>query len=352
MATHTQLTAPLSTKETTKVEISVAKGAPTDPVLLAGVLAFTAAVYATTIRFKFVYDDHGSIVENALVHSWRFVPLYFQGDVWQYLFPNGLANYYRPLNLLWTRFNYALFGPHPAGWHILAIALHLCATSLAFFVARRLTGRPLVAAFAALLFGVHPIHHEVVAWITGATESLWSVLFFLSFLAYLRSREANRVAWLAASCALYAAALLAKEPAILLPAVVCVHAWFYGDRSAEAPCQQSLRARVSRVVQLGSIYVPVAIAYLLVRIHVLHGFSHSSARFSARVFVLTLPSVLFFYVKQWLLPIRFAEFYPLSAAQTFDVANVLVPLLGLLLVAAALWFFRRTFGRRELEAIS
>jgi tetratricopeptide (TPR) repeat protein len=133
-----------------------------------------------------------------------------------------------------------------------------------------------------------------------------------------------------------------------LPAVVCVHAWLYGDRSAEAGCQQSLRARVSRVVQLGLIYVPVAIAYLLVRIHVLHGFSHSSARISAREFVLTLPSVLFFYLKQWLLPIRFAEFYPLSVAQTFDFANVLVPLLGLLVIAAALWFFRRTLGRREL----
>jgi hypothetical protein len=81
---------------------------------------------------------------------------------------------------------------------------------------------------------------------------------------------------------------------------------------------------------------------------VLHGFSHPSASISARVFVLTLPSVLFFYVKQWLLPIRFAEFYPLPVTQTLDVANVVVPLLGLFLVAAALWFFRRTLGRTEL----
>jgi protein O-mannosyl-transferase len=348
MAKHRRTTPPLSLKKGVKVETGVPKSAAIEPVLLASVLVFTAAVYASTIRFEFVYDDHGYIVENALVHAWRFVPLYFQGDVWQYLFPNSPASYYRPLNLLWTRLNDALFGLHPAGWHVLAIALHLCATALAFFVARRLTGRPFVAAFTALLFGVHPIHHEVVAWISGTTESVWSVLFLLSFLAYLKSREARRATWLATSCALYAAALLAKEPAIMLPAVVCVHAWLYGDGTAEGASQQSLRARVARVVRLGSIYVPVAIAYLIARVHALHGFSHPLTRIPAGVFALTFPSVLFFYIKQWLLPIRFAEFYPSPMAQTFDFAKVGVPLLGLFLIAAALWFFRRMLGGREL----
>jgi Flp pilus assembly protein TadD len=348
MAKHRRTASPLSHKQSEKANSGIAESAAIDPALLASVLVFTAAVYATTIRFKFVYDDTGYIVQNALVHSWRYIPLYFQGDVWQYLFPNSPGNYYRPVNLLWTCFNDALFGLHPAGWHVMAIALHLCVTSLAFLVARRLTGRPLVAAFAALLFGVHPMHHEVVAWVSGTTESVWSAFFLLSFLAYLRSREARRAAWLAASCALYAAGLLAKEPAIVLPAVVCVHAWLYGDRSEEGSLQTPLGARVSRVLTLGSIYVPVAIAYLIMRVHALHGFSHPSTRIPARTFVLTFPSVLFFYVKQWLLPIRFAEFYPLPLAQTFDVAKVAVPLLGLLLVAAVLWFSRRLLGTREL----
>jgi hypothetical protein len=348
MATHIRTTPLLSRKKGANVETSIARSAAIDPALLATIVVFTAAVYATTIRFNFVYDDHGYIVENALVHSWRFVPLYFQGEVWQYLFPNSPANYYRPLNLLWTCLNDALFGLHPAGWHVMAIALHLCATSLAFFVARQLTGRPFVAAFTALLFGVHPIHHEVVAWISGTTESVWSVLFLLSFLAYLKSREARRAAWLATSCALYAAALLAKEPAIMLPTVVCVHAWLYGDRSAEEASRKSLGARASRLLQLGSIYVPVAIAYLILRVHALHGFSHPATRVPTRAFVLTLPSVLFFYVKQWLLPIRFAEFYPLPLAQTFGVAKLVIPLLGLLVVAVALWFFRRMLGTREV----
>ena len=332
-----------------------AASAPGDLPLLAGVLAFTALVYAATIRFQFTYDDQGYIVQNGLVHSWRYVPLYFQGGVWQDLFPFAPANYYRPMNLLWTRFNHALFGLQPAGWHALAICLHLCATALVFVAAKRLTDRLLVAAVAALLFGIHPIHHEVVAWASGTTESIWSVLFLLAFLAYLNSRDARRAAsmaaWLAASCALYGAALLAKEPAILFPAVVCAHAWIYGaasESASQSADQTGYRTRISRVAMLGAAYVPVMLVYLAARVHALHGFSHPQSTITAREYLMSVPEVLAFYARQWLLPIRYSEFYPLHVVKSFSPAAVLLPLLGLLLVVSLLWFFREALGKREV----
>ena len=104
--------------------------------LVASMLIFTALVYAATVRFQFVYDDQAQIVGNALLRSWRFVPQYFRGQIWQYLYPDAPAGYYRPLNLLWFRINDALFGLHPAGWHVLAILLHVVTTYLAYRVAR------------------------------------------------------------------------------------------------------------------------------------------------------------------------------------------------------------------------
>src|SRR5579862_4155138 len=213
-----------------------------DATLLGGVLALTALVYAATVRFDFVYDDMNQIVRNALIQSWRFVPGYFGGHEWLTLFPNASANYYRPLNFVWLRVNDALFGLQPQGWHTAAILLHLLATFLAYEVARRVTGRPLVAALTALLFGIHPTRHEVVAWVSGTTESLWAVFFLLAFLAYLQSRESHRVRWIAISCACYAAGLLAKETAIVLPIVIFAHAWLYGKR-AEADDPGGLRWR-------------------------------------------------------------------------------------------------------------
>ena len=146
--------------------------------MLGSVLALTALVYIATLRFDFVYDDQNAIVRNPMVHSWSSVPGYFMGKEWPAgLFPNAAANYFRPLNALWYRINDALFGLYPAGWHATTILLHLLATFLCYQIARRVTDRPLVAAVAALLFGIHPTRHEVVAWASGHDRTLMVRMF-------------------------------------------------------------------------------------------------------------------------------------------------------------------------------
>ena len=103
--------------------------------------------------------------------------------------------------------------------------MHLVVTWLVYVLVRKVTGQFTTAWLAAVIFGVHPIHHEVVAWVSGTTESLFAILFLLAFLAYLRSREESKALWMSLSCALYALALLSKETAIVLPALVFAHAW-------------------------------------------------------------------------------------------------------------------------------
>ncbi len=122
--------------------------------------------------------------------------------------PSGLGNYYRPLFLLLLRINYSIFGDRPLGWHLLAVVMHLVVTWLVYMLVRKVTGQFTTAWLAAVIFGVHPIHHEVVAWVSGTTESLFAILFLLAFLAYLRSREGSKALWMTLSCALYALALL------------------------------------------------------------------------------------------------------------------------------------------------
>ena len=125
-----------------RVETGPPPAFPNESRLVAAILAVTALVYAGTLHFDFVYDDQGVIVNNALVQSWRFVPQYFRGQLWQNINPDDPGNFYRPLYILWLRLNDALFGLHPAGWHATTILLHVLATFLAYCVARRLTGRP------------------------------------------------------------------------------------------------------------------------------------------------------------------------------------------------------------------
>jgi hypothetical protein len=323
-----------------------ATGAQPNESLLVGImLAFTALLYAPTLRFGFVYDDHLQIVQNPLVHSWRFVPEVFRSHVWEALDPGDAGNYYRPLNVLWFRINDALFGLRPVAWHATAILLHVVAVWLVYVLARRLSGKLLVALFAALLFAVHPMRHEVVGWISGTTESLWSVLFLLAFLAYLRSREGAR--WMVFSCAFYAGALVAKETAIMLPVVVFAHAAIYGN-GADTGEPRLLGRRLSSAIKTAAIYAPVAMAYAAARIAVLHGFTHTPSTLSWKAFLLTLPSVLLFYAKQWFFPIQFAESYGHPAWLHFDLVHVLLPAIGLVAIVALVWFWRSTLGQREV----
>jgi tetratricopeptide (TPR) repeat protein len=327
---------------------SAAPGKPaSDKALLAAIVILTALVFLPALRFAFVYDDQGQIVENVSVHSWRHLPEYFQGHAWQYAFPDAPANYYRPMNLLWFRINHALFGLRPMAWHASSIVLHLLATALVFFLVRRVAHRSLLAAVAALLFAVHPTRHEVVAWISGTTESLCAVLFLSAFLAYLKSRERWTAGWMSASLLLYAAALLAKETAIVLPALIFTHALLFGlrrDQDAAPPRWPSLMHAALRA----SWYLPIALLYLAARIHVLGGFSNPLREVSPATSLLTVPSVLFFYLKQWLYPVHFSAFYDLPLQTRWNDWNVLFPMALFLAAAAALWFFRRKFAGREV----
>ncbi len=320
---------------------------PSEQVMLGTVLGLTALVYAATLRFEFVYDDQTQILRNAMVHSWRFVPQYFKGGEWQDLFRFAAANYYRPFNFLWFRVNDAVFGLRPMGWHATAVLLHMLVTVLAYCIARRLTRRPLVAALTALTFAIHPMKHEVVAWVSGTTESLWSVFFFGSFLAYLKSRDGRRALWIAVSALLFAGALLSKETAIVLPVVVFAHAWIYGS-ATDGDAGEPLWSRVRKAAGLAMLYAPVTAAYLAVRLRVLHGFSHPQVSVPLRTVLLTAPSVAFFYLRHWLFPVQTSEAYSLTSWSAFNFLHVGGPVLGLALLCALVWFFRKKLGQREV----
>lgn len=312
------------------------------------VLLVTAITYMGTIRFDFVYDDFPQIVYNPFLRAWHFVPQFFVSSVWKQMSPSIPGNYYRPLFLVFMRANYAMFADRPLGWHLVALGLHLGVTWLAYLLVRKLTGDFTTAWLAALIFGVHPIHHEVVAWVSATTESLFALMFLLAFLAYLRSREGSKILWMTISCGLYVLALLSKETAIVLPALVFAHAWIaYG--SAENESRPGYAGRFRSAIAPAVLYLPIALVYLLVRNRILYGLGHAFVPVSIGVWLLTLPSILLFYIKNWFLPFRLSESYDLFYQPSLNIAHVLLPLAILIVVGLAIWFSRNRLGAKSVD---
>jgi Gpi18-like mannosyltransferase len=298
----------------------------------------TFLAYVATLRFQFVHDDRGIIVENPATHSWHAVPGYFASGVWEGVVPAFLANAYRPVYLLWFRINDAIFGPHTAGWHFTSVVAHVVATYCVILLAHRIFGKWPPALFSGVVFGLHPVHIESVAWISGVDDPLVVGLIIPAYLCWLRSRETGDQGrrWVGASLALYGLAMLIKEIAIVLPLILFVSLWL------DFPCPLEPRPRGSmqRFLQALKVLLPfiaLTAAYLMVRMAALKGFWQPAAHISWLTVVLTWPSLLVFYAKLLFWPVGLSPFYGLGYVLHPTWRNTILPALALLLVAGGLW---------------
>ena len=310
------------------------------------VLAITFGVYSATLTYRFVYDDLGVIVNNPLVQSWRFVPRYFTEHVWGYMYPNVPGNYYRPVFLLWLLLNHSLFGIDPSGWHLTAVLAHVVVTLLVYLVARRVTGNLVSAVVASLIFGIHPVHIEAVAWVSGVSEPLLAMLLLGSFLSYLRYRESRpkQGKWLAASLLLFALGALSKETSMLFPLMLVAYEWLLGApatqpvivENVEVPRRFSLNAAALRGLIRALPFFGVALAYMVARTLVLRGFGHTVTPLSFATIVYTWPSLLWFYIKMLIWPVGLSGFYDTPYIDHPTLVNFILPLAGVLMTAGAL----------------
>src|SRR5215471_13161316 len=154
-------------------------------ICLAGTIAYLAVP-----SFQFVHDDRFIILENPSLLHMSSIPQYFLHHLWSNK-PDMPPTYYRPLFSTWLNLNYALFGPHAAGWHIAALCVHLLASVLTYRLVSTIFGDRATGLLAGLLFAVHPAHVESVAWVSGITDPLTAVFVITAFLACRKARNAR-----------------------------------------------------------------------------------------------------------------------------------------------------------------
>ena len=322
--------------------------------LPAAILAASFLSYVATLALGFVFDDHVLIVTNDSIRSWRYFPSYFASHIWRFRYPHLLANYYRPLFLTWLRLNDALFGLRPWGWHLTSVLAHVAVTYLVYRLCLRLTGDGWVAGAAGLLFGLHPVHAEAVAYIASAQEPLSTLFILGAILTFCHSRESGpRLGWLAASLALTAAALFSKESGMVLPILVSGYAWIYGEAGDREVVPVEGRARPLERLTSGLVasipFWAAILLYLPLRIRALKGFAHVVTPLSLSREVFTIPSVLVFYLRLLVWPSGLSCYYDTPYVSTPSWHDFVLPaaLLAAVVAALALWYWRMRFDAPE-----
>lgn len=147
-------------------------------VLLVG-LVF--GVFGQTCQFQFVnYDDDHHVYANPAVTN---------GLTWQgvaQVFQHSHDDYWHPLDFVSHMIDCQFYGLNPAGHHLTNVFFHALVSILLFLVLRRMTLATWPSAFVAVLFAIHPLHVESVAWISERKDMLQGFFFVITLAAYTR----------------------------------------------------------------------------------------------------------------------------------------------------------------------
>ena len=174
------------------------------------------------------WDDDKILYDNPFYRGLGWVQL-------KWMFSTFLMGHYQPLTWLSFAFDYQLWGMAPFGYHLTSLLLHSANAVLFYCVSRRLLKNAvgklvdderwrleLSAGLSALLFAIHPLRVESVAWATERRDVLSGLFYFLTVYFYLRaaaiSLPSARHRWLGAAIVAYLLSLLSKATAITLPA--------------------------------------------------------------------------------------------------------------------------------------
>ncbi len=183
------------------------------------ILAATLAAYFPALTGALLWDDAGHVTSPALQSL---------AGLWRIWTEPGATQQYYPLlhSAFW--FEHLLWGDATLGYHLVNVLWHALSACLLVAILRRLAIPG--ALLAGLVFALHPVAVESVAWISEQKNTLSAVFYLAAALAWLRFEEERRPARYAVASLLFVAALLGKTVAATLPGALLVIAWWRRGR--------------------------------------------------------------------------------------------------------------------------
>lgn len=185
------------------------------------VVLATATLYARTYRFDFIdYDDYGYVFKNATVLS---------GISWSNLrwaFTTSDMCNWHPLTWIVYLVTARFAGLHAGIYHLVNVGFHILASLTLFLTLHAMTQRPGRSAVTALLFALHPMHVESVAWVSELKDVLSVFIGFTAIAVYVRyARHGGTMRYLGV-LGLFALSLMAKPMLVSLPLLLwCLDYW-------------------------------------------------------------------------------------------------------------------------------
>jgi len=300
------------------------------------VLFWVAWALAPTLQNGFVnYDDDVHLLQNPFIRS-------LDAPHVRLMFSTTVNKTYIPLSLLSFACEHARWGFYPFVFHRHNLLLHLMNVALVVWLARAFGLSRAAGLLAGLIFGVHPMHVESVAWVTERKDVLYSVFYLVAVCCYVTylsraglirpsldgERGAHpraRIWWaLALVCGLLSA--LSKPMALSLPFILLLLDWYFERRF-------TVYAWLEKFI-CGAVLFPI--------VWVTYALHMRCAPVSFPESWLTWIWCLTFHLKKFFYPDFFVVFYAPPFPVTIHNASLLSGALFFVLLVAALVVLRRS----------
>lgn len=303
--------------------------------LALGAVIFAAALaaHAPAIHAGYTWDDSVFLYQCPLVTE-----------------PDGLhrswftleGTDYWPLMTTMFWFEWRIWGNNPMPFHAMNIVLHAMAAVLLWRVLLRLKINSPGAFLSALIFAVHPVTVESVAWIAERKNVLSMTFFWLALLTFIRFESSRRPGWYAITLVMAAATMLSKSSTVVLPVVILLMVWWLYDRLGRRHLYLSLPMFAMSLI-LGLVQM------WCVREQIDGGEIGRTEDVASRI--AAVGWIVWFYLYKIVLPINLAMIYPRWDVDSRQIMSYL-PLLLLGGLFAVLWRYRRSWGRTPLAALA
>lgn len=218
----------------------------------------TLLTYADSVGNSFTWDDVPLIVNNPAYKNPANLPVLFKSSDTS---PIGeQVAYFRPVNNLSYLLDFQLYGLNPLGYHVENVMLHLIAVLLLYTLIDRLFFNGTLAFLSALIFAVHPINTEAVAFIAARNNVLALVFMLLSFITYISAHNRKKVISFFFSGLFFFLSALCKESTLMLPFILGLYDFKFS---------RSFKEQVRLKIVTLSPFVLFSAVYFAMRAHAL-----------------------------------------------------------------------------------
>lgn len=288
----------------------------------------TAAAFEPVRHNDFVqYDDETYITQNPHVLK----GLTWEGFRWAFTDNNLTANWH-PLTWMSLMLDIELFGPNPLAFHLHNLLLHSISAVLLFYLLARVTGAIWPAAFVAMVFGIHPLRVESVAWAAERKDVLSVLFFMVTLAAYIHYTNKGGLCRYLFVILCFALGLTAKPMLVTVPIVLLILDFW----PLQNPCRKTIARLITEKIPL----LVLSLASCVVTYRVQQGGGSMMVNLPLHF---RISNALFSYVNyigKMLYPVKLGVLYPYSIDR--PVWHVIAACLLLLTITGfAVYGYRR-----------